>query len=48
MSKRKTDKREWQNKQGVCHTVALPFNIKILCEGKRIIMETKILHHAKI
>jgi hypothetical protein len=32
-------------KQGVCHTVALPF---AFFKGKRRIMETQIFHHSKI
>jgi len=36
-------------KQGVCHTVALPFiNIKKYLKGKRRIMETQIFYYAKI
>jgi hypothetical protein len=36
-------------KQGMCHTVALPFTLKsTLFEGKTRIMETQIFHHAEI
>jgi hypothetical protein len=34
-------------KQGVCHTVALPFTLKI-SQGKRRILEIQIFHYAKI
>jgi hypothetical protein len=35
--------------QGVYHTVALPFTLKMYLKGKgRRIMETQIFHHAKI
>jgi hypothetical protein len=36
-------------KQGVCHTMALPFTfLKIYLKAKERIMETQIFHHAKI
>jgi len=35
-------------KQGVCHTVALPFTLKKVSEGRRSSMEIQIFHHAKI
>jgi hypothetical protein len=34
--------------KGVCHIVALPFTLKKVSYGKRRIMETQIVHHAKI
>jgi hypothetical protein len=37
------------NKQGVCHTVALPFTLKKrVYEGKRRIMGIQIFHHTNI
>jgi hypothetical protein len=35
-------------KQGVCHTVALPFAFQKYLKAKRRIMETQIFHHAKV
>jgi hypothetical protein len=34
-------------KQGVCHTVALPFTLKRILRQKKNIMKTQIFHHAK-
>ncbi len=36
------------NKQGVCHTAALPFTLKSILRQKESLMETQIFHHAKI
>jgi len=35
-----------KKRHGVCHTVGLPFTLKI-SSGKRRIMETETFHHAK-
>jgi hypothetical protein len=35
-------------KQGLCHTVALPFTLKRYLKAKRRIMEIQIFHHAKM
>jgi hypothetical protein len=47
------DARVWeiltrQTKHGVCDTVALPFALKSISEGKRRIMKTQIFHHVKV
>jgi hypothetical protein len=37
------------SKQGVCHTVALPFTLKkSILRQKRRMMETQTFHHVKI
>jgi hypothetical protein len=46
-----TSLTQWQaasEKQGVRHTVALPFTFKSFLMQKRRIVETQIFHHAKI
>jgi hypothetical protein len=35
-------------KQGVCHTMALPFTFKMDLKAKQELWELKIFHHTKI
>jgi hypothetical protein len=47
------DARVWEiltrpTKHGVCDTMALPFCIKKVSQGKRRIMKTQIFHHMKV
>jgi hypothetical protein len=37
-----------ENKQGVCHTVALPFTLKKYLTTKEDLWKTQIFYHAKI
>jgi hypothetical protein len=42
------EEEEEERKQGVCHTVALPFTFKSILRQKKIFLATQIFHHAKI
>jgi hypothetical protein len=39
---------KFEENEGVCHTMALPFTLKSISSPKKRIMKTQIFHHAKI